>query len=264
MNELQLVLSVDDAKKLLPKVHPAAEIFPWMDDEALMALASDIAKNGQREPITLRGGEILDGRNRFVACKMAGKEPVTVMRIATESDTAFVVSKNLQRRHLTPPQRAALAVELEALFKSEAEERRRAGEGGGDRGRSLDKAAALAGAGKAGARSAKKIQTEAPEVHALMRQGKIDIEQAKRLAEMPENARCLEIRKIHDGKPFAPTLFKEEKEEEKPKAKKKEERTEEWKAGERETLKWVADLLGCKADRKGIEKKIAELKGVEG
>ena len=55
-------------------VHPAAELFPKMDAEALQALADDIREHGQREPVILYHGAVLDGRNRLRACELAGVE----------------------------------------------------------------------------------------------------------------------------------------------------------------------------------------------
>ena len=49
------------------KPHPAAEAFPMMDDGRYGELLADIRENGQREPITLCDGMILDGRNRYKA-----------------------------------------------------------------------------------------------------------------------------------------------------------------------------------------------------
>jgi hypothetical protein len=51
--------------------HPLANIFPLMTDAELKVLADDISRNHQREPITLYQGLILDGRNRYLACKLA-------------------------------------------------------------------------------------------------------------------------------------------------------------------------------------------------
>jgi hypothetical protein len=58
------------------EVHPLANIFPMLSDEALADLAEDIKANGQRVPILLdQEGRLLDGRNRLKACELAGVEP---------------------------------------------------------------------------------------------------------------------------------------------------------------------------------------------
>lgn len=56
--------------------HPLADLFPMMDETALAELAADIKAESQREPIYLWRDEIIDGRNRYKACKLAGVEPV--------------------------------------------------------------------------------------------------------------------------------------------------------------------------------------------
>ena len=58
------------------RVHPAAEVFPMLDDEALAELAEDIRENGLRVPIVVdRHGTLIDGRNRLAVCRMAAVEP---------------------------------------------------------------------------------------------------------------------------------------------------------------------------------------------
>jgi len=49
------------------KVHPAANLFPMMEKEALKELAANIKENGQQFPITFwkKDGSLLDGRNRY-------------------------------------------------------------------------------------------------------------------------------------------------------------------------------------------------------
>ena len=54
--------------------HELATILPPLDDEDLKELAEDIKKNGLGERISLLDGRILDGRNRYNACKMAGRK----------------------------------------------------------------------------------------------------------------------------------------------------------------------------------------------
>jgi site-specific DNA-methyltransferase (adenine-specific) len=80
------------------KNHPAADAFPMMDDGRLEELKADIAANGQREPITLCDGMILDGRNRYRACVELGIEPMT--REYDGDPWAFSWSMNGARRDI--------------------------------------------------------------------------------------------------------------------------------------------------------------------
>jgi ParB-like chromosome segregation protein Spo0J len=103
----------------LPADHPIAAVFPLLPrriggvrgQHELNDLADDIKEHGLREPIVLFEGKILDGRNRARACKMAEVAP----RFETyqgNDPVAFVVSKNLRRRHLNISQRAMIAAKL--------------------------------------------------------------------------------------------------------------------------------------------------------
>jgi len=89
--------------------HPLANIFPLMSESELDVLAADIAAHGQREPIYTHQGRILDGRNRFNACRKANREPRFVSWQGDGAPAAFVVSMNLHRRHLNESQRADIA-----------------------------------------------------------------------------------------------------------------------------------------------------------
>lgn len=107
------------------QIHPAANVFPMMPDEALEELAQDIATHGQREPVVLFQGKVLDGRNRLRACQIAGVKPKFVHLDVKEVDspTSYVVSLNLHRRMLSASQRAAIALTLEHMFTEEARQR---------------------------------------------------------------------------------------------------------------------------------------------
>lgn len=94
------------------EIHPAAEIFPRMSAEEFAGLVTDIEKHGLREPIVLCAGKVLDGRNRLEACEMLGIVPQFETWPNSEDPHAYVVSKNLHRRHLNEGQRAMIATKL--------------------------------------------------------------------------------------------------------------------------------------------------------
>ena len=92
--------------------HPAAGIFPLMQGEAFDSLVADVGAHGLHEPIWLFDGKIIDGRNRYRACLEAGVEPRFRQYEGKEEWLVqFILSENLERRHLTSDQRAACAVE---------------------------------------------------------------------------------------------------------------------------------------------------------
>jgi hypothetical protein len=147
------------------RIHPAANLFPLMSEAELQELADDIKQHGQHDHIlyvltveqTARQRRshasravspylpderpnpdevmILDGRNRLLACELAGVEPQ--FRHAPEAGDssdpiAFVISKNLQRRHLTAEQKAAIVLKAAKLsgelakLEADAQERKQA------------------------------------------------------------------------------------------------------------------------------------------
>jgi hypothetical protein len=95
-----------------PSFHPLADLFPLMEGADFDALVNDIKEHGLREPILLFEDQILDGRNRSRACEQANVEPIYQDWISDGAPQAFVVSKNLHRRHLNESQRAMVAAKL--------------------------------------------------------------------------------------------------------------------------------------------------------
>ena len=98
--------------------HPIAEVWPLLPEPELQELADDIKANGLRNPIWRhRDGRIIDGRNRWLACRRAGVDcPSTTYEGQDGAELiAFVVSLNDKRRHLTVDQRAAIAAEIANL-----------------------------------------------------------------------------------------------------------------------------------------------------
>jgi hypothetical protein len=115
------------------KFHPLADLFPLMQGEEFDSLMADIKENGLREKIDLYQGKIVDGRNRYQALQRLGidpgADPSKYFRKAIyahsaggeiaphEQDNdarvrAYIISKNIHRRHLTAEQKHDLLVEL--------------------------------------------------------------------------------------------------------------------------------------------------------
>jgi hypothetical protein len=86
-------------------VHPAADIFPMLDKDELKELAADIKANGLAHPIVVKDGVVIDGRNRREACRLVGVEPQTV-ELNGQDPAAYILSANINRRHMTKSQRA--------------------------------------------------------------------------------------------------------------------------------------------------------------
>ena len=94
--------------------HEIANIFPMMADKELSALAEDIKQNGLQNKIILHEGKILDGRNRFQACRMAGIKP-QYEEYNGADPMRTIISLNLRRRHLDESQRAVIAARVATL-----------------------------------------------------------------------------------------------------------------------------------------------------
>jgi len=91
--------------------HELANLFPLMDESQYSDLVADIKENGLIESIILYEGKILDGRNRYNACNDAGVEP-SFVEYEGEDALSYVISLNLNRRHLNESQRAMIGARL--------------------------------------------------------------------------------------------------------------------------------------------------------
>lgn len=179
------------------KHHPIAAVWPMLDDAKLDELAEDIRQHGQLHPIWTFEGMILDGRNRFEACRRAEIKPI-IMEYRGDEPTAFAVSLNDRRRHMGKSALAAVAVELEPFFAKDAAKRKKETEG---RPRASaakptekvpqvsaaqrapmarEEAAKSVGVNDRYVQDAKKVKAEAPEVFEKLKAGKITLQDAKR------------------------------------------------------------------------------------
>jgi hypothetical protein len=112
------------------KFHELSDLFPLMEGEEFDALVADIKVSGLREKIDLYQGKIVDGRNRYRALRQLGIEPDDKhFRKAIYAHTiggeiapheqdnddrvlAYIISKNIHRRHLTAEQKRDLIAKL--------------------------------------------------------------------------------------------------------------------------------------------------------
>jgi DNA modification methylase len=98
-----------------------------MEGAELKSLAEDIRESGQQEPIKIFQGKVLDGRNRALACAMVGvKTKIAQWHQNGISPLAFVISQNLERRHLSASERAGIGATVLPQLRREARERQRA------------------------------------------------------------------------------------------------------------------------------------------
>ena len=166
--------------------HPLANLFPLLGETEIQTLSDDIRHNGLNVPVTMYEGKILDGRNRYAACILAGVTPAFVDYEGQEP-VKFVVSTNLHRRHLNESQRAMVAAKLANMRQGERTDREPCANL-----RKVDQteAATLLNTSRRSVQQAKKVETEAvPEVVAAVEQGKVSVSIAATIAEAtPENS----------------------------------------------------------------------------
>lgn len=172
--------------------HPAANIFPLMPNDELQKLADDIKTNGQKNAIILVNDAVLDGRNRLLACQLAGVRPNIEPRNPEKlgSAVSYVLSQNLHRRQLTVSQRAAVAVEAEKLFAEEIKQREHARKTQAQgtkanlpessNGQARDKAARLLGVSGRSVQDAKKVATQSPALLDRVKTGEVSLARAVR------------------------------------------------------------------------------------
>jgi hypothetical protein len=136
--------------------HPVACMFPIPQGPEFDAMVEDLKQNGLRENGTVwidSTGKIwgVDGRFREKACDVAGVEfSYEPRKFRDESRiVAYILSRNLARRHMNESQRAILGARLLPMFAEEAQKRKTAGKQvvadlpDGQKGRAREHVAAL-------------------------------------------------------------------------------------------------------------------------
>lgn len=173
------------------ELHPLCTLFPRMSDVDFSALKEDIRANGQDEPITLHDGMILDGGHRYRACIEVGLEP-KVVKYNGLDPVAYVLTKNLLRRHLSTGQRAAIV----ALAADWGKAEKHGGDRKSDQGATLpldsvQDRAARSDAGERTQKDADKVAREAPNLAQKVASGEMTLPQAvKRVRPKPAAPRA--------------------------------------------------------------------------
>jgi hypothetical protein len=177
-------------------MHPLASIFPLMDETSFLALKEDIAAHGVREPLWLYEGKVLDGRNRYQACQELGVDAPT--REYTGADPlGFILSMNLQRRHLNESQRAMVAAKIANMRQGERTDRQPAQNFGKV---SQAQASEMLNISDETLRYAKKVQAEAqPEVITAVETGRLAVSAAAKLAQESVKTQRAVVAKVRSG-----------------------------------------------------------------
>lgn len=103
-----------------PTQHPLSSLFPPMTAETFADLVASIRERGYDPafPIIMYEGQILDGVHRWRAAETVGVAPI-VQAYAGENPLRFVLSANLDRRHLDASQRAMIAAKVTTMRQGE-------------------------------------------------------------------------------------------------------------------------------------------------
>src|SRR5438874_9552701 len=100
-------------------------LLPPMGQDDFQRLAADIASHGLLEEIVLYQGKILDGWSRYRACQARRIEP-RFREFSGDDPVAYVLSKNVQRRHLSVMQILRVLEAARPALEAEAVARKRA------------------------------------------------------------------------------------------------------------------------------------------
>ncbi len=103
-------------------VHPLRDRIPPMSTAERTALREDITARGILTPLDVASsGVVLDGHERWAVARQIGLTRIPVRRIDPPDEAEYILRCAMSRRHLSPSQRAALAVECAEYRASCAE-----------------------------------------------------------------------------------------------------------------------------------------------
>jgi hypothetical protein len=168
--------------------HEYANIYRMLPDSELTSMAEDIKAKRQLLPITSYEGKILDGRNRYRACQIAGVDP-WIEEYTGDDPLGLIASLNDHRRHDSDNERAMVGARMANLV--------RGGDGGIHKSNkpmgglapaiTQERAAELSGSSVKNIQRAKPIvQSGIPELRDMAESGEVSIRAASEVARLPE------------------------------------------------------------------------------
>lgn len=159
------------------EIYPLAKgIFPPITGEEYETLKKDIEAHGVRHPIVLYQDKILDGCNRDKVCRELNIDPPTINLPADADPIDFVVSANINRRHLTGSQRGMIAANLATMKRGDNQH-------SGGEGLSIERTSKMLNVSEATANRCKKVLTSGvPKLAELVVSGKLPASVAEKVA----------------------------------------------------------------------------------
>lgn len=181
------------------RFHPYSEVFPLLLEAELAELAEDIKTYGLREKIWLYDGQILDGRNRYLACQRARVKPTyRTFKGDDAAALALVISANIARRHLSEGQRASAAAKISSLRQGQ--------QTGKFAGLTQAQAAETFNVSERSVRSAKKVQEKGSKaLNDAMDAGEVAPSRAAAVVNLPKSEQLAAATTPREDAPEMPT-----------------------------------------------------------
>jgi ParB-like chromosome segregation protein Spo0J len=203
-NTAPTVVQEPDSSRLT--FHPLLTIFPEMDQSAFAEFVADIKEHGIHEAVWTYKGQLLDGRNRWLACQELGIECPQREYMGKESELlAFVLSANLQRRHLDSSQRAMIAAKIANMRQGERTDLQPSPN---LEKVSIDAAAKLLNVATGSVGSARKVIAKAePEIIKAVEQGDLAVSVAARVVAYSAEIQKQVVAKTKKGKRTLPRVI---------------------------------------------------------
>lgn len=212
--------------------HEVADIFPMMSEIEFSGLVEDIRKNGQREPIWVHQEKIVDGRNRYNACREIGVIPLVKEWNNKGSLVDFVMSMNFHRRQMNEAQRGSVGAKVKHIFEADAKKRQielagtrpnsdpsfKKSQGNempmtsieaiGENDRSATKAAKLVNSSRSSVeRAGRVIRNGVPEIIESVDRGKLSLAKAEAISKLPKEQQAEFLKKVIANEPIKSKPF---------------------------------------------------------